>query len=619
MEGARAIRVSLTLDGVDWAVILAYLAAIVPIGIWFGRFTKSTQDFFLGGQRFSWWVGAISCVATLVGSYSFLQYSQNGFNYGLSSMTAYTNDWFVMPLFLLVWMPIIYYARLTSIPEYFERRFDRRTRLAVMVIMLVYLQGYIGINLYSIGVAVHGMLGWDVTVAAAVISVLTGLVIYAGGATSVMMADLLQAFLLLAAGLTVFVLGVFHVGGFAAFWDGLDAAHRLPFARFNQPAEFHFIGDFWSDAVTGTIAFYFINQSVLMRILSVKSVRDARKTMLCQVLVLMPIAAVAVSGAGWIAHVMVSQGKLDAIQPNNGKDIFMTVTGTLCPSGVRGFIMAAMLAALMSTLEALINAVSAVAVNDIWKPMLRPGRADAYYLRVARFVAVAANLVGIVMIPVFAQFSSIYQALTTFTGIVTPPLVVVICLGALWSRFTPRAAFWTLILGWSAILASVFFPELITPLAHGEPITARHGYMRSLFGLAVSGVLGVAISLLTRPKPLGEIPGLVLATLDEGRRRFKSGEPNDRAAGASLVTTLSVADGDATLVRLSQSEMERLAAEPGDLLYVSDARWWLGGLRSLHAKAGPSHDHPDGLFLSAAALAQGNLLPDRAVRVEKFL
>jgi solute:Na+ symporter, SSS family len=106
MDTATSLVFNFTLHPLDWAVILAYLIGIVLLGIWFGRFTQNTMDFFLGGQRFSWWVGSIACVATLVGSYSFIQYSQNGFNFGFSSMTAYTNDWFVLPLFLLVWIPI---------------------------------------------------------------------------------------------------------------------------------------------------------------------------------------------------------------------------------------------------------------------------------------------------------------------------------------------------------------------------------------------------------------------------------------------------------------------------------------------------------------------------------
>ena len=131
----------------DGVVIFAYFAGIVFLGMWFGKFTHTTADFFFGGQRFPWWVISVSCVATLVGSYSFIQYSEVGFNFGFSSLVAYTNEWFIMPLFLLGWLPIVYFGRLQSIPEYFERRFDRRTRLMVVALLLVYLVGYIGINL----------------------------------------------------------------------------------------------------------------------------------------------------------------------------------------------------------------------------------------------------------------------------------------------------------------------------------------------------------------------------------------------------------------------------------------------------------------------------------------
>ena len=624
MDTASApVTFDFTLHPLDWAVILAYILGIILLGVWFGKFTKNTNDFFLGGQRFSWWVGSIACVATLIGSYSFMQYAQNGFNFGFSSMTAYTNDWFVLPLFLLIWLPIIYYNRLTSIPEYFERRFDRRTRLAVLIILVIYLQGYIGFNLYSIGLALQSLLGGPLIVWAAVIAALTAVVIYAGGATSVMMADLLQAGLLLAAGLLVFALGLHAVGGFVPFWEGLSIAQRLPFENFNSPKEFHFVGDFWSDAITGTIAFYFINQGVLMRVLSVKSVWDARKTMLFTVIVLMPLAAVAVSGAGWIGRALLSQRVLLG-EDADGKNVFIRVVGYLCVPGVFGFVMAALLAALMSTLEALINALSAVAVNDVWRPYLKPGRPDAYYLRVARFVAIGGYLVGLLLIPLFAPFGSIYEALTHFNAIVVPPMVVVIVLGVTWKRFTPAAAFWTLVLGSAALLVSLFVPALIAPLAHGEPIDTsdptwrQYSYMRSLFGLVVSGVLGVTITLFTRPKAEGDISGLVMSSIPAAMRRFKGGEPNDCRPGASVILSLRSGAIAAGIVQLPRTAMEELAAEPGDLLYIADARWWLGGLRSVHVRAGEPLDAPE-LLLNDTDLERGQLKLTRPVRVQKLI
>ena len=101
----------LTATPLDFVVIVIYFLAILAFGIFFAKYTTSTKDFFFGGQRFSWWLIAMSCVATVVGSYSFMKYSAMGFKYGLSSSMTYLNDWLILPFFVLGWLPIIYFMR----------------------------------------------------------------------------------------------------------------------------------------------------------------------------------------------------------------------------------------------------------------------------------------------------------------------------------------------------------------------------------------------------------------------------------------------------------------------------------------------------------------------------
>ena len=105
----------------DYGIIIAYFVLILGFGSVFGRFTKSTKDFFFGGQRFSWWLVSFSMVATTVGSYSFIKYSHVAFEHGLASTMSYTNDWFWMPIFMFIWLPVVYFSKVTSVPEYFER------------------------------------------------------------------------------------------------------------------------------------------------------------------------------------------------------------------------------------------------------------------------------------------------------------------------------------------------------------------------------------------------------------------------------------------------------------------------------------------------------------------
>lgn len=605
----------MTLHPLDWVSIAVYFGLVMGVGLWFSRFARTTRDFFFAGQRFSWWLVGVSCVATLVGSYSFINYSEVGFNFGICSLTNYTNDWFVMPIFLLGWLPIIYYSRVQSIPEYFQRRFDFKTRMLVLVLLLVYLEGYVGINLLTIGIALKGLFGWNVMISAAFMALVSAVYLYRGGQTSVIMTDLFQGILLLGVGLLIFLLGLSQLGGFGGFWEALPLKHRLPFADFNEPPTFHFVGEFWGDAMAGTFAFYLINQGVLMRFLSAKSVHEGRKAMIFVAMALMPLAALAVGNAGWIGRAMVTAGLLPA--DTQASDVFVTVARTVCMPGVFGVVIAAMIAALMSTLDTLITAVSAIAVNDIWKTA-KPNRPDAHYVRTARVAAVLSTVVGIAMVPLFQQFESIYQAMSHFTAIVTPPLCIAIFLGITWPRFSSNAVFGTLILSSVAMALSMLWPHIITPLAHGVSPEEGFSYMRSLYGLLVS--LGIALVLgILLPSKQRPAKGLTLGSLREAETAYLGANPPDQPARSTATFRIEVDDSLEESVRLPVEMMQELGIRAGELVYIVDSRRWLGGFRALHAKAASPSDTANSVQLSSHSIRRGNLDPKRMVRVERLV
>ena len=122
---------------VDYVIMAGYFMVIVVLGMFFGRKMKSTEDFFFGGRRFAWWLIAFSMIATTIGSYSFLKYSSKGFQYGLSSTQTYSNDWMYFPLLLFCWLPILYFSRVMSIPEYFGKRFNSKVRFWATVCLLL--------------------------------------------------------------------------------------------------------------------------------------------------------------------------------------------------------------------------------------------------------------------------------------------------------------------------------------------------------------------------------------------------------------------------------------------------------------------------------------------------
>jgi solute:Na+ symporter, SSS family len=601
----------------DYFVMIAYFMVIVGFGVYFGKYASSTKDFFFGGQRFSWWLIAFSSIATMVGSYSFIKYSNMGFQYGLSSTQSYLNDWFWMPILMLVWLPIVFFQRIQSVPEYFERRFGTPARLASTVFIMLYLVGYVGINLFTLGRALEPVLGWSIFTGAAVSCVLVTVYVFAGGQTSVIMTDLVQGVILLAVGLGLFFTGVAHVGGFINFWELLPTGHRYIFSDFNKPDSFSFIGIYAQDGLANTGAFMLMNQGMMMRFLSLRSVKDARKMAVCWVLVLGPIAAITVSGGGWVARALFENGELET----DGGEAFVRAAAFLCSPGVFGFVLAALLAALMSTADTLINAASAIFVNDIYRPYLVKGRQDKHYLTTARLSSLSVALLGLLLVPVFENSGSIYAAHGKFTAAITPPIVVAIFLGIFWRRFNAKAALITLIGGGVMVGLSFLSPLddlLLKPFSFGMGPDS-YKFTRALFGLVSSGVLGAIMAAATKPQSAEQLKGLINGTQLDAMRVYKGGgEINleeGKNAHANLQEDTDIEDAEAALI--PQSALDTMAANIGDMIYVCDRRWWFGGLRSVHARvAGLSPD--DDVHLSSPAMASAHFKEDAQIYVEKI-
>ena len=582
--------------GLDYGIMIGYFVAMLAIGTWFGRHNKSTKDFFFGGQRFSWWLIAFSMVATTIGSYSFVKYSKIAYGYGIASSQTYLNDWLWAPLLLFGWLPLLYFSRIVSIPEYFQRRFDARSRFIATILLLVYLIGYVGINLFTMGQALSILLGWDVFWAAAGVAAISAVYVTFGGQTSVIMTDLFQGAMLLATGLILLWLGMQYLGGPGEFWNHLPRGHRRAFVNFNEDPSYHSVGIFWQDGMANTAMFYFLNQGLVMRLLAARSVKDSRKAVITVLIVLMPVAAVVVASGGWVAQSLVHAGELDPTIA--GKEAFFIAADLLARPGVFGLVMAALTAALMSTVDTLITAVAAIVVNDLYKPR-RPKASDQQLLKVARISSVSITLLGVALVPIFMSFKSIYSAHGAFTAAVTPPLVVALLLGVFWRRFTTVAAKATMVGGSALIFLSILYPGIIAPFAHGVPLQEveagflagkdQYKFMRALFGLAVCFGIGVLTTLFTKARPFEELRGLVWGTVADAIAWYKGSAGEEVESDWASATPVSSDDNRRTgrgylpVVRIAPAIAEAIDAKAGDLVYVSDARAWLGGLRASHA------------------------------------
>ena len=619
-----------------FSVITGYFLFITFTGLYFSRFSSNINDFFFSGQRFSWWLPAFSMVATGIGSYSYLKYSQQGFNTGMSSTMVYMNEWFVVPVFVFAWLPILYYNRIRSVPEYFEKRFNSTARYVTVILILAYIFYYIGYNLFTIGLALDGLFGLPPLYTVPLVTFILGFYVTFGGQTAVILTDLFQGLMLYLAGFLVLGFGVYALGGFGEFWSYLPTTHRLPFTSLNSNPHFNTVGVFWGDALVGSAAFLFMNQGILMRFLAIRSVKQARVTAFFNVLVALPLSAITVGVAGWVARSFIAKQQhsgsalpgYESLTVTDSYNVFIDLAFTVLMKHefLLGLVIAALLAALMSTVDTLINASAAIGVYDIYKPLIKPQESERHYLKVARQISVIVIGISLLLVIWFFRQKGTLMSIH-YKGIMTiiPPVVTTVFIALFWARFDSFSAILAMVVGGTTTVLTGIFPEPVVILrdffmgaSDGDPI-----YFRAVFGVLVTSIVGVT-ACLSRPSSKEnpkKVKGLTADTLLTAMTFFKKGPPNlelgEQVRSLCLKEDSSV---EATEVCLSKKTCAQLKARVGDKVYVSDDRWWLGGMRSGHFELKAYHDQEENLVLiSKEGIKRSYMMLDRKVFSEKII
>jgi len=684
----------------DWIVMVIYFIAIMAFGSYFSKYNRTTTDFFFGGRRFAWWLIAMSIVATGVGSHSFIKYSAKGFTDGFASTMTYMNDWFFVPFFIFGWLPIIVYTRIRSIPEYFEKRFSPGTRFLATILILLYMIGYVGIGFLTMGKAILPLLPQDFTILGIhfqttlmglviVIALIVGIYVTYGGQTAVIFTDLAQGFVLIFAGGLVFFLGIDYIGGFGIFWNLLPTTWKLPLANFNNPPGFNFVGIFWQDGVAGSVGFLFMNMGLVMRFMATKSVDEGRKAAVFNILFMLPISAVVVGNAGWIAKA-ISVAHPDVVPANTNPDaVFVVVANIISHPGVFGFIMAALTAALMSTVDTLLNATAAVYINDIHRPAKKWltkkvqsfKEEDKQELGAARIATALFTIMGVLAVIPFSAFPTVYEAHGFFHSTLTPPLVVAIFLGVFWRKFTNASVIATFVVGVALMVLGMYYPQpLIQIFDHGTDFDPAHPYtyIGALYNLFVCVFVGVLTTVTrdwqkkivekikTNPNHKSIMTGITFisgalfmmvifnvaslpillvltaimlvfvvissnyyskyseATHTEGltvwgiakaKETFKGSKVNERD-GERIKVNWKLQDDADDLMHFSKNDMAKMAADPGDLVYICDVRKIFGGLKSCHSTYGDPHDEDGIVYITQEHIDQGQFVKGKPVTAE---
>ena len=221
---------------------------------------------------------------------------------------------------------------------------------------------------------------------------------------------------------------------------------------------------------------------------------------------ILPLSAIVVGNAGWIGKA-ISIASPSVVSPDTSPDqIFVVVANIVASPGIFGFIMAALTAALMSTVDTLINATAAIFINDVYRPINRylnsdgKGRiiSDKEELVAARWASVAITSLGVVAVLAFKNFPTVYEAHGYFHSTLTPPLVVAIFFGVFWKRFSPAGVITTFIGGVALMIIGARYPAFfIAPFDHGIEMNPSrpYSYIRALYNTIACIGVGLLVTL----------------------------------------------------------------------------------------------------------------------------
>jgi solute:Na+ symporter, SSS family len=469
---------------VDYLIAAAYVVGILAVGFWVGRGKGDTEAYFLAGRNTPWPVIGFSLMAANLSGTSYIGLAGAGYADGIS---VWNYEWMatvVLVLFALFVLPIYLRTRIGTVPELLERRYGGHSRKVFSALTILTAMFIDAAGAMYVGATVLQLLfpGIPLQVLIVAVAVSAGLYVLLGGLTAVLVTDTIQAILLLVAGGAIFFVGLSAMGGSL---DAIRAVAPPGGWTVAKPADDPFLP--WPGLFTGVLwlGFYYwgTNHVVVQKVLSARDADHGRRGVLFCALLQLPTLFLLILPGTMGRAFFPDLPAPDMIWPALAFDFL--------PIGLRGVVLAALIAALMSTLDSALNGAAALVTHDFiatggrqpdGKKLLLFGR-----LLVAGFTVLAAAWA-----PQIRRFPTIVEYFQSFLGHVAMPAVVVF-LGALfWRRGTGAAATLTLVVGTLTGMAAFFTGEVLR--LYELQFLYATGIM---FG--ASALLYVTVSLTTPP------------------------------------------------------------------------------------------------------------------------
>lgn len=455
-------------DIIDFVIVVAYLLLLIGMGHWIARRRNQNQvqtaeDYFLAGKSLPWWTIGASLIAANISAEQFIGTSGSGFAGGIAVASYEFMSALTLVIVAKYFLPVFVKQGIYTIPEFVEKRFSRqlKTILAVFWIAL-----YIFVNLTSVlylgGKAVDTIVGvgdgsliFPSIIVLALVAVVYSLY---GGLSSVAWTDVLQVGLLVVGGLLTTVIALHFVSPDGSILHGVKhltdvAGDRFHLILSKDNPEFHnlpgivmLIGGLW----VANLYYWGFNQYIIQRAFAAKSLAEAQKglTFAAFMKLLIPFVVVV---PGIIAYVMFTEDRFGAVEAFtlsngalNNDNAYPWLINTFIPVGLKGIVLAALTAAIISSLASMINSASTIFTMDIYKPyvanIMERRNKHISLVSVGRIFALVAIVVACCVAPMLGSVGQMFQYIQEYTGLVSPGILALFLLGLFWKKTNNKGA-----------------------------------------------------------------------------------------------------------------------------------------------------------------------------------
>lgn len=479
----------------DQFIFGIYLIAMMGLGIWISRKYKSddTNDYFLAGKSLPWFVVGGSLIASNISAEQMIGMAGSGFALGLS-IGAYE---FMAGLTLLVvakfLLPIFLKYDIRTMPEFLEQRFDGRVRTGLAIFWLLIFVFVNIVSLFFLGsLALENIVGIPVWIGVIGLAIYSATFSIFGGLKAVVWTDLIQVVVLIFGGTLASIMVLNAVSG----GDGVIAGMSELIKQAPEKFDMIFTKDImYTDVETGeaksayallpglgvllggmwiaNLYYWGFNQYIIQRALAAKNIREAQKGVVFAALIklFLPFIVVIPGIAAFVLNADITKAD----------EAFPWVVSNYVGIGIKGIVVAAIVAAIGSSLSSIVNSASTIYTLDIHKRIIDKEASEAKLVRIGKIVAGICLIIGIIFTPVLQNFDQIFQYVQKYTGYFSPGILVVFLFGLFWRRTTTAAALATI---FASLPLSIFMDNAFSAM----PFLDQMGYNFLILSALIIGV-----------------------------------------------------------------------------------------------------------------------------------